>query len=305
MPVAIKPGSSACHYVGRFAPSPTGPLHFGSLVSAVASYLDAKANKGEWLVRIEDIDPPRESSGSSDKILRQLQEHGLQWDREVLYQSHRTEAYLSALKTLKRSGLIFSCHCSRQQLKEYAATHSYPCPPTSSSTLSSLRLLAEDNKIIIFDDIFQGQQRQSIKEEVGDMVLCRKDGLYAYQLAVVIDDCFQKITHVIRGSDLLESTPRQIYLQNLLKFPTPTYGHVPIAVDKEGRKLSKQNLAPSLGCQAATKNLTNAISWLGLSLPDKLSKTNHCDELLAWATTHWNHDKVPRMQQNQNPDNLK
>jgi glutamyl-Q tRNA(Asp) synthetase len=302
--VAIKPSSSACHYVGRFAPSPTGPLHFGSLVSAVASYLDAKANRGEWLVRIEDIDPPREPKGSSDKILRQLQEHGLQWDKKVLYQSHRTEAYLSALTTLKRSGLIFSCHCSRQQLKKHATTHSYPCSPASSSAPFSLRLFAEDNKIITFDDIFQGQQRQSIKEEVGDMVLYRKEGLYAYQLAVVIDDCFQNITHVIRGNDLLESTPRQIYLQNLLRLPTPTYGHIPIAVDQQGRKLSKQNVAPSLDCQAAPKNLTNAISWLGLSLPDKLSQTNHCNELLAWAVAHWSHDKVPRIQQNQNPGNL-
>jgi len=284
-------------YVGRFAPSPTGPLHFGSLVSAVASYLDAKANKGKWLVRIEDIDPKREPAGSSNKILHQLEKHGLFSDEKIIYQSKRSEAYLSALEKLEQCGLLFFCHCSRKLLEANHGIHSYPCLPEISSMPASRRLLAEKNIVIEFRDIFQGQQKQSIKEEVGDMVLYRKDKLFAYQLAVVIDDNFQKITHVIRGYDLLKITPRQIYLQKLLTLKTPTYGHIPIAINQKREKLSKQNLAASLDSRPAPKNLVRAINWLGLSVPDELSKTNHCSDLLMWAAGHWDNNKVPRLKE--------
>ena len=286
-------------YIGRFAPSPTGPLHFGSLVTAIASYLDAKANNGLWLVRIDDIDPPREPKGSSDKILQQLEEHGLYWDDEVLYQSQRSEAYLSAIKKLEENDVIFSCHCSRKQFQGEAAVHNYPCQSDNPSTLSSLRLRVKDNKLIEFYDLIQGYQNQSIKEHVGDIVLYRKEKLFSYQLAVVVDDAYQGVTNIIRGSDLLSVTPRQIYLQKLLGLRTPFYGHIPVVVTKNGDKLSKQNLnAASLDSQSVQKNLVTAINWLGLIVPDKLLKRNNPDELIKWAIDKWNIDTVPCVMEN-------
>ena len=286
-------------YIGRFAPSPTGPLHFGSLVTAIASYLDAKANNGLWLVRIDDIDPPREPKGSSDKILQQLEEHGLYWDNEVLYQSQRSEAYLSAIKKLEENDVIFSCHCSRKQFQGEAAVHNYPCQSDNPSTLSSLRLRVKDNKLIEFYDLIQGYQNQSIKEHVGDIVLYRKEKLFSYQLAVVVDDAFQGVTNIIRGSDLLSVTPRQIYLQKLLGLRTPVYGHIPVVVTKNGDKLSKQNLnAASLDSQSVQKNLVTAINWLGLIVPDKFLKRNNPDELIKWAIDKWNIDTVPCVMEN-------
>ncbi|MCL4130914.1 UNVERIFIED_CONTAM: hypothetical protein GTU68_005695 [Idotea baltica] len=290
--------SPTSSYIGRFAPSPSGPLHFGSLVSALASYLDAKANSGQWLVRMEDIDPPREIPGAADIILRQLQQHGLQWDGQVLYQSQRSDAYLSVLKQLQQAGLIYPCQCSRQQLKENGGIHNDRCEIQDPSAPSALRLSVVDPYQIKFNDIFQGSQHQDIKHQIGDMVLYRKDNLFAYQLAVVIDDTHQKITHVIRGSDLLDSTPRQIYLQQQLKLPTPVYGHIPVAINCEGQKLSKQNLAVAIDNKAAQNNLATAICWLGLPLPNNLISTKnstlaHCDKLLVWAIEHWQRDMIP------------
>lgn len=285
-------------YIGRFAPSPSGPLHFGSLVSALASYLDAKANHGKWLVRMEDIDPPREMEGAADTILQQLQQHGLHWDDEVLYQSQRSKAYLAIIEQLQQSGSIYPCQCSRQQLKDQGGIHTNPCQQHNPSAPSALRLSISSNSQIKFDDLFQGSQQQDIQCEVGDMVLYRKEGLFAYQLAVVIDDAFQQITHVIRGSDLLDSTPRQIYLQQILKLPTPYYGHIPVAIHKEGGKLSKQNLALPIDNHIAPENLAAAIHWLGLPLPESLlhptkSPLSQCDELLAWAIEHWQREQIP------------
>ncbi len=290
--------SPTSSYIGRFAPSPSGPLHFGSLVSALASYLDAKANSGQWLVRIDDIDPPRETPGAADTILQQLQQHGLCWDGQVLYQSQRSDAYLSVLKQLQQTGMAYPCQCSRQQLKENGGIHNDRCEIQDPSAPSALRLSVVDPYQISFNDIFQGSQLQDIKQQIGDMVLYRKDNLFAYQLAVVIDDAHQKITHVIRGSDLLDSTPRQIYLQQKLKLPTPAYGHIPIAINGEGQKLSKQNLAAAIDNKMAQNNLAAAIRWLGLPLPNSLVSTNnstlaHCDELLAWAIKHWQRQLVP------------
>jgi glutamyl-Q tRNA(Asp) synthetase len=290
--------SPTSSYIGRFAPSPSGPLHFGSLVSALASYLDAKANSGQWLVRIDDIDPPREIPGAADTILHQLQQHGLQWDGQVLYQSQRSNVYLSVLEQLQQAGLIYPCQCSRQQLKENGGIHNDRCEIQDPSAPSALRLSVVDPYQITFNDIFQGSQQQDIKYQVGDMVLYRKDNLFAYQLAVVIDDAHQGITHVIRGSDLLDSTPRQIYLQQQLKLPTPAYGHIPVAINCEGQKLSKQNLAAAADNKAAQNNLATAIRWLGLPLPNSLISTNnstlaHCDELLVWAIEHWQRELIP------------
>lgn len=285
-------------YIGRFAPSPSGPLHFGSLVSALASYLDAKANSGQWLVRMDDIDPPREIPGATDTILQQLQQHGLHWDGQVLYQSQRSDTYLSVLEQLQQTGLVYPCQCSRQQLKENGGIHNDRCEIQDPAAPSALRLSVVDPYQISFNDLFQGFQQQDIKHQIGDMVLYRKDKLFAYQLAVVIDDAFQQITHVIRGSDLLDSTPRQIYLQQQLKLPTPEYGHIPVAINDQGQKLSKQNLAVAIDNKAAQNNLVAAIRWLGLPLPNSLVSKNNltsarCDELLMWAIKHWQRALIP------------
>jgi len=278
-------------YIGRFAPSPSGPLHFGSLVSALASYLDAKAHHGKWLVRMEDIDPPREIDGAAATILQQLQQHGLYWDGDVLHQSQRSKAYLTVLEKLKQSNLAYPCQCSRQQLKEKGGVHNHPCLPGNPAKPSAIRLAISNDAKVEFKDLFQGQQQQDIKYLVGDMVLYRKDGLFAYQLAVVIDDAFQNITHVIRGSDLLDSTPRQIYLQQQLALHTPLYGHIPIAINSTGHKLSKQNLATPINYDTPAMNVATAIRWLGLPLP-KLHH-NNCNDLLAWAIQHWQRGLIP------------
>ncbi len=283
----------ATPYIGRFAPSPTGPLHFGSLATAVASYLDARHSGGQWLLRMEDIDPPREMAGAADLILNQLEHHGLYWDGSVLFQSKRSEAYHEALKRLDDHGLIYRCHCSRQQLKERGGLHPRRCTyPGNPNDPHALRLSVADDSDITFIDIFQGRQHQHIKQEVGDYVLHRKDGLFAYQLAVVVDDAHQGVTHVIRGSDLLDSTARQIYLQHILGLAVPQYGHLPVAVDTEGNKLSKQNLAPPVERITPTLNLWTALNWLGMAPPDTLQQVTP-DELLAWAIPRWDRNSVP------------
>ena len=278
-------------YIGRFAPSPTGPLHFGSLVSALASYLDAKSHHGRWLVRIEDIDPPREEAGAADTILRQLEQHGLCWDGEVLFQHTRSEAYRDILQQLQQRELLYPCTCSRQILAESGGIHPAPCRKSAEIPRQpfALRLRVESPSTIVFDDLFQRQQRQNISHEVGDFVLLRKDGLFAYQLAVVADEAAQQITHVIRGADLLESTPRQIYLQQLLGFETPEYGHIPVAVDRQGEKLSKQNLAPSLDEAGVAENLVRALLWLGLPVPELL-RGETPPVILAWAIPRWDRE---------------
>jgi glutamyl-Q tRNA(Asp) synthetase len=283
-------------YIGRFAPSPSGPLHFGSLVSALASYLDAKAHHGKWLVRMEDIDPPREMAGAADRILHQLEQHGLYWDDQILYQSQRHEAYQSTLDTLTANNHCYPCQCSRQQLQRRGGKHNYPCRPTNLTLPSALRLSVPDHCIITFQDIFQGPQQQNLKQDVGDMVLYRKDGLFAYQLAVVVDDAFQQISHVIRGCDLLDSTPRQVYLQQRLGLPTPEYGHIPVATTPDGNKLSKQNLATAIDEKDAYNNLLGAIHWLGLPTPEQPGSAS-CQELLAWAVQHWQRSLISNVRE--------
>ena len=233
-------------YIGRFAPSPTGFLHFGSLVSALASYLDARKNAGHWLVRIEDLDPPREVPGATKVILKQLENHGLTWDGQILYQSNQLETYSEILQQLQHSNLTYHCRCSRQRLKSLKGVYDGSCALEElpeNETAVRVRV-AKSN--IQFNDLIIGNYRQNITEEVGDFIIKRRDGLFSYQLAVVIDDEQQKINHVIRGADLLDSTPRQIYLQQCLGYTTPRYGHLPIAVNEQGEKLSKQNLAAEL-----------------------------------------------------------
>jgi len=243
---------------GRFAPSPTGALHFGSLAAALGSYLSIRANNGRWFVRIEDLDPPREETGAAQQILTLLEQYGFEWHGEVLYQSQRHSLYQAALEQLKQQQLIYACRCSRKQLQQRPC----PCQPHHyDDANSALKILVPD-KTIQFEDQRCGVQQQNLAKEVGNVVLKRRDGLFAYQLAVVVDDAAQGITEVVRGEDLLDNTLRQIYLQQQLTLPTPRYCHLPLVKNAKGDKLSKQNLAPALKKADALPNLKKAWAFL-------------------------------------------
>jgi glutamyl-Q tRNA(Asp) synthetase len=291
---------NSASYVGRFAPSPTGPLHLGSLVAALASWLDARAAGGGWLVRIEDLDRPRCEPGAADTILRQLEAYGLTWDDAVLYQSRRDDAYAAALDALRSQGAVFPCSCSRSQLAQAPRNAEgeiiYPgsCRQHSRSatTPHSWRVLAQDVSTHFLDRV-HGELQQNVAREVGDFIVKRADGLFAYQLAVVVDDAFQGITHVVRGADLLWNTPRQIYLQSLLGLPMPAYAHVPLMTNAAGQKLSKQTLAPALSLAGQSDVLAQALSALGHPPPADLHGARPA-ELLAWASAHWHVENVPR-----------
>ncbi len=250
-------------YRGRFAPSPTGPLHFGSLVAATGSYLEARKNSGEWIVRIEDVDTPRNLSGAAEDILRTLDQYGFQWNGPVLYQSTRFDAYEHALDTLRTKDLLFPCCCSRKEVGEvYPGTCRHGLPPSREARSWRLRV---DNQPIKFTDQRTGAYTEVLTNTVGDFVLKRADGLFTYQLAVVVDDAFQGITGVVRGADLLTSTCRQIYLQKALQLPTPRYLHLPVVVDPHGDKLSKQTKAQPIptGKHEAADTLQKAFEFLG------------------------------------------
>ncbi|MDP1925559.1 MAG: tRNA glutamyl-Q(34) synthetase GluQRS [Thiobacillus sp.] len=286
-------------YIGRFAPSPTGPLHLGSLVAAVASWLDARAAGGQWRVRMEDLDRPRCESGAADIILHQLEAYSLHWDGDVLLQSCRDDAYAAALDVLKNRGAVFPCACTRSQLA--AAAHNaegeiiYPgtcrtgLPAGTTGRAWRCRVL---DVSIHFNDRIHGELQQNLACEVGDFVVKRADGLFAYQLAVVVDDAFQNITNIVRGADLLWNTPRQIHLQTLLDLPTPRYAHVPLITNTAGQKLSKQTLAPALPEQARGAVMAQALALLGQTPPVELSGADPA-ELLAWASAHWHIENVP------------
>ena len=282
-------------YVGRFAPSPTGPLHFGSLVSALASYLDAKANGGRWLVRIEDLDPPREVTGSSTLILKQLQALGMDWDGDVLYQSTRLSAYESILEQLEDQKICFRCDCSRQRVSGLEGIYDGRCRSRGLTSTSGLAIrLKIKPETVRFTDGIQGDYAQNLEREVGDFILRRKDGLFAYQLAVVADDAMQEITHIVRGYDLLSSTPRQIYLQQLLDLPTPSYAHIPIIVNALGQKLSKQHFAEPINLENAPSLLVSALQFLGMTPPSSLIGAAPAS-LMAWGTEHWDIQRVPKL----------
>ncbi|MBN8734934.1 MAG: tRNA glutamyl-Q(34) synthetase GluQRS [Xanthomonadales bacterium] len=258
---------------GRFAPSPTGDLHSGSLVAALASWLHARQQGGAWLLRVEDIDPPREVAGSAASILAALSRLGLQADAAPLYQSQRGDAYATALQRLRDAGHAFPCWCSRSDLDAAHAIHhelhrdGHCFTPRRGDREPAWRLRVPDT-VIEFDDGLQGAQRQNVRSEVGDFVLKRADGLWSYQLACVVDDAFQGITEVVRGCDLLDSTPRQILLQCLLGLPTPAYLHLPLAVDGGGRKLSKSTDAPAIDACDPRNALAQALRFLGQDVPD-------------------------------------
>lgn len=257
-------------YVGRFAPSPTGPLHFGSLVAALASHMEARAAKGKWLLRMEDLDPPREQAGAADEILRALEKLGLEWDGPVLAQSARSERYLAALDDLSRRGLTYPCACTRRELEDSAlaidGSRIYPgtcrlgVAPGKTARTQRLRTHGAP---IGFADLIQGWTEQSVGKAVGDFVLLRADGITAYQLAVVVDDMDQGVTDVVRGADLLDSTARQIHLQRLLGCRTPRYAHVPVALNAAGEKLSKQTGARPLDLADPKAELARARRFLG------------------------------------------
>ena len=234
-------GEKQTSYIGRFAPSPTGPLHFGSLVAALASYLDAKFNKGLWLVRIEDLDPPREQSGATNLILDQLLSLGLEWDNDVLFQSTRLNAYQSALHKMSQKSLTYRCDCTRASIKERGSIYDGYCRTRDIAPKHSFAIrIKTSSRKIGFQDEIRGDFKQDIGKEVGDFIVLRKDKLFAYNLAVVVDDEYQKISHVVRGGDLISSTPRQIYLQQTLDFKTPRYAHIPIAVNDQCVKLANK-----------------------------------------------------------------
>ena len=264
-------------YVGRFAPSPTGPLHFGSLVAALASWLDARAAEGRWLVRIEDLDVPRTQPGAADDILRTLDRLGLGWDGAVLYQSQRSASYQAALESLD----TYWCGCTRREIADsslgratdgaqiYPGTCRAGLAPGKTARALRLRTGPEE---LAFTDRVQGPQRQVLEREIGDFVLLRADGQFAYQLAVVVDDAEQGITDVVRGADLLDSTPRQIYLQRRLGYATPRYLHVPAAVNEAGEKLSKQTGALPVDIKRKAEELARALTFLGQPETDDLAQ---------------------------------
>lgn len=282
-------------YIGRFAPSPTGPLHFGSALAAIASYLDARFNNGLWLIRMEDLDPPREPPGMAELILQQLKALGLNWDHDVLYQSNRLDAYAQTLDRLQTANHCFPCNCTRPQMKAMGSVYDGSCRNRTSPPSGDFAVrLRTASKLIEFKDTLQGRLAQNIEEETGDFVIKRKDKLFAYQLAVVVDDEFQNITHVVRGFDLLDSTARQIYLQNLLNFPSPSYAHIPIIVNAQQKKLSKQHFAPSIESKNATKITYQCLSILGQRPPSELSFSDP-GTLLEWGVENWDIQAIPKL----------
>lgn len=291
-------------YRGRFAPSPTGPLHFGSLVAALASALEARAQIGEWHLRIEDVDAPRCLGIHADDILWTLERLGFCWDGPVVWQHERTQAYELALQRLREREMVFPCACSRRELADaeihgiavdgaalYPGTCRHGLPTGKSARAWRLGV---GSTVIAFTDAVQGKIQSALAADVGDFVLRRADNLFAYQLAVVVDDAGAGITHVVRGADLLHSTARQIFLQQCLGLPTPSYAHVPIAVSSAGEKLSKQTGATPIGVERAGEELVTALNFLGQSAPPELARTSLV-EIWQWASAHWSLAKVPQL----------
>jgi glutamyl-Q tRNA(Asp) synthetase len=280
-------------YVGRFAPSPTGTLHFGSLIAAVASFLQAKSQGGRWLVRIEDIDPPREVPGSAEKILGSLDHFGMKPDSPALYQSQRTDVYRKTVENLLRQGKAYWCGCTRQDLP---ASGIYPgtCRNglAKGKTARTVRLRV-NGASIRFTDLIQGVIEEHLDRTVGDFVIQRADGLPAYQLAVVLDDAYQGITEIVRGADLLDSSARQIHLQNCLGLKSPSYAHHPVAIDQEGRKLGKRFASDPMIDQPAMTAIGRALSFLGQTPPE----ATELDGLWSRAIEHWRLSDVPRVRQ--------
>lgn len=281
-------------YIGRFAPSPTGALHLGSLLTALASWCDARAANGKWLLRIEDIDTPRIQQGAVEHIVAALTHYGLTWDDDVVYQSQRTHLYQQALNTLQQQHAIFWCTCSRSQLAQtQSAIYNGHCREHHHyRTQAAARLLVPPSTTISFNDGVFGTQHEDISQTVGDFVVFRRDGLFAYQLAVVVDDALQGVTHIVRGADLLDNTTRQIYLQQQLGYNTPYYAHIPLIVNAQGEKLSKQTGATPLTFDNPSPILWQLLRLLGQNPPNAL-QSNPKEAILAWAVNNWCLSHIP------------
>lgn len=285
---------------GRFAPSPTGPLHFGSLIAATGSFLNAKAAGGEWRVRIEDIDPPREVEGAADDILRTLEIYGFEWDGEILYQSRRRDAHEAALAILRRGNALYPCCCTRKEIADSSVPgiEGAVYPGTCRAGLAQHQAarawrVHTGNVTIEFTDRVQGARSSALERDIGDFVVQRADGLYAYQLACVVDDAGQGITEVVRGADLLASTARQIHLQRLLGLPAPVYTHLPAAVNAQGEKLSKQTFAEPLPRTRPVEVLWRALAFLGQD-PPRAWQEARLDEFWQVARQHWKVEAIPK-----------
>jgi glutamyl-Q tRNA(Asp) synthetase len=280
-------------YIGRFAPTPSGDLHLGSLFTAVASYLDARRHGGVWLLRLEDLDTPREVKGAAGRILDTLAAFGFEWQEPVLRQSEKIPVYRNVINELERRGLIYRCRCSRRDRREetrYPGTCREQHWP--ADVPGALRLRVEAG-VIAFTDTLQGEFRQDVAGSVGDFILQRRDGIIAYALAVVVDDGAQGITHVVRGADLLDSTASQIYLQRILQLPTPAYTHVPVLMEADGAKLAKSRRSIALEPRSAARQLCAVLELFGLAAPNQLRAAGVHD-VWNWAQEHWPRVRMSR-----------
>ncbi len=285
-------------YRGRFAPSPTGPLHLGSLLTALASFLQARSLGGKWFVRIDDIDTPRCRPGATTQILQTLEQFGLHWDGPVVYQHQNLDAYQWALNTLQKQGYIYPCTCSRKQLAPFGQRYPGLCRNNSIETCEEphafrVKTVADP---ITFKDRLQGPFAQNLSKTCGDFVVRRRDGIFAYQLTVIVDDLLLEITEVLRGCDLLDSTPRQLYLHQLFQYQPPTYCHIPILTDSKGLKLSKQTQAPAVDSQKPGPTLYQLLHWLGQNPPSDLKHWPSW-KIIDYAITHWTPEKLPNTRQ--------
>jgi len=298
-PQALRADRRGRDYVGRFAPSPTGPLHFGSLVAALGSWLDARAVGGRWLLRMEDVDRSREQPGAAESILSTLGQLGLVWDGEVMVQSQRDAAYEAALERLREAGRVFPCACTRREVADsglardgsprYPGTCRDGLPPGREARAWRLRTEPGER---CFEDALQGRICEDIERDVGDFVLLRADGLFAYQLAVVVDDAEQGVTEIVRGADLIDSTLRQIYLQDLLGYPRPAYLHLPVVTNAAGEKLSKQTLASAIDLRNPAATLALALDFLGQAVPEDAASLR-LESLLDTAIRSWDRARLP------------
>lgn len=280
---------SSTPYVGRFAPSPTGPLHFGSLITAVASYCDAKHHGGRWLVRIEDTDIPRIYPNSEQHILQCLDVFAFEYDDKIIFQKDRLDIYEQVLQQLQQLNAIYACQCTRKQLNG-STIYANTCRDLALDFSNNAIRLKVNQDIIEFDDLLQGHQSSCLLHDLGDFVLKRRDGIISYQLAVVVDDYLQGITHIIRGADLLDNTARQIWLGQILGYPRLQYAHLPLAMNATGQKLSKQNLAQALDVQQAPQLLQQALMALNQQMVD----IDTPSRMLAQAVAQWDFNRIPK-----------
>ncbi|WP_270806589.1 MULTISPECIES: tRNA glutamyl-Q(34) synthetase GluQRS [Aeromonas] len=295
MPVNTPSSPLVCPYVGRFAPSPSGPLHFGSLIAALGSFLQARSRRGRWLVRIEDIDPPREMAGAAALILKTLEAYGLEWDGEVMFQSARHGRYDEIIDQLYRAGDLYWCRCTRREIMAAGGFYSGHCRTLGLAAEGCAARLRQHHPVYHFDDRLQGHIAVPAALAEEDFIIRRRDGLYAYNLAVVVDDMDSGITEIVRGADLLEPTVRQIALYQTLGAPVPDWVHLPLAVLADGNKLSKQNHAPALALDEVRPALWQALHFLGQCPPPELM-ASRIDEIIGWGIANWQLDRVPASQ---------